>query len=187
MEHPVLGEVTCVRSARARRISIRVRPDGTVRLTCPQRGTMREALAFLESKVAWIERTRLRLAERQAVEPPLPPAEAKARIEALRRAAKADLPARLERLAREHGFSYAGVTIRAARTKWGCCTGRNTISLSLYLMALPEHLRDFVLLHELCHTVYHDHSARFHALLDRVTGGREREFARELRRYAIRG
>ncbi len=77
------------------------------------------------------------------------------------------------------------VTIRAARTKWGSCTGRNDISLSLYLMTLPEHLRDFVIIHELCHTVHHDHSPRFHALVDRLTGGREKALARELKNYGI--
>lgn len=187
MNHPVLGEIECVQSARAKRITVSVRRGGAVRLTYPRRVSQRQALDFLESKIAWVERARERIAVRTPVEPLLPPAEAKERIEELRRAAKADLPARLERLSRETGLRYAGVTIRMARTKWGCCTSRNTISLSLFLMALPEHLRDFVLLHELCHTVHHDHSPRFHALLDRLTGGRERKLNRELRGYSIRG
>ncbi len=187
MNHPVLGEIECVRSLRAKRITVSVRRGGTVRLTYPHGASQRQALEFLESKIAWVERARERIAARTPVEPLLPPAEVKERIEELRRAAKADLPARLERLSRETGLRYAGVTIRAARTKWGCCTSRNTLSLSLFLMALPEHLRDFVLLHELCHTVHHDHSPRFHALLDRLTGGRERELNRELRGYSIRG
>lgn len=186
MKHPVLGEVECVQSARARHISVSVRRGGAVRLTYPRRVSQREALNFLECKIAWVERARQRIAARTSVEPLLPSDEAKERIEDLRRAAKADLPARLERLARQTGLQYAGVTVRVARTKWGCCTSRNTISLSLFLMALPEHLRDFVLLHELCHTVHHDHSPRFHALLDRVTGGREKELERELRTYSIR-
>jgi ribosomal protein S18 acetylase RimI-like enzyme len=48
-------------------------------------------------------------------------------------------------------------------------------------MTLPTHLQEFVLLHELCHTVHHDHSEEFHALLDRVTGGREKELNRQLK------
>ena len=80
---------------------------------------------------------------------------------------------------------YGRVTIRASRTKWGCCTGDNNLSLSLFLMTLPPHLRDFVLLHELCHTVHHDHSPHFHALLDRLTGGNEKLLSRELRSYSI--
>ena len=75
------------------------------------------------------------------------------------------------------------VTIRATRSKWGSCNGRNDLSLSLYLMTLPEHLRDFVILHELCHTVHHDHSPRFHALLDRLVGGKEKLLNKELRSY----
>ena len=187
MLHPQLGEIEVVQSPRARRITLTVRPGGTVRLSYP-RGVSRErALQFLESKVAWIRQTRERLAAKRAALPePLPPDEERARIEGLRRAAKADLPPRIERLSAATGLSYEKLTIRVARTKWGSCTGRNHISLSLYLMLLPEHLRDFVIVHELCHTVYHDHSPRFHALLNRLVGGRERELQRELRSHVIR-
>ena len=78
------------------------------------------------------------------------------------------------------------LSIRASRTKWGSCSGRNHISLSLFLMTLPEHLRDYVIVHELCHTVHHDHSPRFHALVDRLVGGREKALNRELRAFTIR-
>ena len=117
--------------------------------------------------------------------PQLPPEEQKARIEELRRAARADLPGRVARLTEATGLHCEKLTIRASRTKWGSCSGQNHISLSLYLMTLPEVLRDFVILHELCHTVHHNHSPRFHALLDRLTGGREKELTRELRCYTI--
>ena len=57
----------------------------------------------------------------------------------------------------------------------------NNLSLSLFLMTLPTHLQEFVVLHELCHTVHHNHSAEFHALLNKVTGGREAELNRQLK------
>ena len=143
-------------------------------------------MEFLDLKADWVEQARVRMAARMPVEPPLPPAEAKARIEELRRAAKADLPARIERLSQLTGLKYAKLTIRASRTKWGSCSGRNAISLSLFLMTLPEHLRDYVIVHELCHTVHHNHSPRFHALVDRMVGGNEKALNRELRAFAIR-
>lgn len=185
--HPRLGELTLSQSRRSRRITVCVRGDGALRLSFPPGVSQRRALEFLEGKAEWVERTRARLASRTRVEPVLPPDQARALVEQLRSAAKADLPPRIERLARQTGLQYAGLTIRAARTKWGSCSARNTISLSVFLMKLPEHLRDFVIIHELCHTVHHDHSPRFHALVDRLVGGNEKALNRELRSYSIRG
>lgn len=188
VEHPRLGEVTLSQSRRARRISISVRGAGDVRLSFPCGISARRAMQFLEQKIGWIEAARERLAQRRAALPSqLPPAEAKARIEELRRAARADLPGRIERLSRLTGLKYNKLTIRASRTKWGSCTAENNISLSLFLMTLPEHLRDFVIVHELCHTVHHNHSPRFHALVDRLVGGNEKALNRELKAFSIRG
>lgn len=186
IQHPVVGEILLSPSSRARRVSINVRVSGEVRLSYPARMPAKRALGFLDEKCDWILAARERMARRRAMLPPqLPPEEQKARIEELRRAAREDLPERIARLSAATGLRYEKLSIRASRTKWGSCSGQNHISLSLYLMTLPEVLRDFVILHELCHTVHHNHSPRFHALLDRLTGGREKELSRELRRYTI--
>lgn len=186
--HPRLGEIVLARTARAQRVSISVKPSGAVRVSFPPRVSQRRALAFLDEKADWVERTRLRLAARCAALPPqLTPEEERARIEALRLAAQADLPGRIARISARTGLVYTKMTVRAMRTKWGSCSNRKTISLSLFLMNLPEELRDFVILHELCHTVRLDHSPAFHALVNRFCGGRERELARALRGYSIRG
>lgn len=187
IRHPQLGEITLCESPRAGRISLSVKPTGTVRLSYPAGSPREAALRFLESRIAWVCAAREKMARRHpALLPRLPEAEQRREVERLRAAAHADLPARIEKWAQLTGLSYTKMTIRAARTKWGSCSGRNTISLSLYLMTLPEHLRDFVIIHELCHTRHHDHSPRFHALVDRMTGGREKELTRELRGYCIR-
>ncbi len=84
------------------------------------------------------------------------------------KAARAVLPQRLEALARKHGFSYSRCTLRDVHTRWGSCSSRGNINLSIYLMLLPNELIDYVLLHELCHTVEMNHSERFWALLDKT-------------------
>ena len=185
--HPRLGEVTLSQTLRARRISISVRATGAVRLSFPYGVSQKRALAFLDQKAEWIGAARERLARKQASMPPqLSPAEQKAHVEELRRAAKADLPGRIARLSEVTGLKYEKLSIRASRTKWGSCSGRNHISLSLFLMTLPEHLRDYVIIHELCHTVHHNHSPRFHALVDRLVGGCEKALNKELRAFTIR-
>ena len=61
--HPRLGEVTLARTSRARRVTLSVRPSGAVRLSYPWRFAQARALEFLESKVAWVEAARERMAE----------------------------------------------------------------------------------------------------------------------------
>lgn len=181
LQHPLLGRIVLCETRRARRISLSVRGSGVVRLSYPCGVPRARALDFLETKTDWVVRTRARLTARAAQHPLPVPCD----IEELRRAAKAELPRRVAELAQLHGLRCGRVTIRASRTKWGSCTGDNNLSLSLFLMTLPVHLRDFVLLHELCHTVHHNHSPHFHALLDRLTGGKEKLLSRELRSYSI--
>ena len=181
------SEPTFVCSPRARRITLSVRASGEVRLTYPRFASREQALAFYEAKRAWVERALQRVRERQQAMPPAASEEEqRAEIERLRRLAKEDLPPRIARLSQQTGLRYTKLSIRAARTKWGSCSSRNAISLSLFLMQLPEALRDFVILHELCHTVHHNHSPRFHDLLDRLVGGREKELNRALRGFRIR-
>lgn len=84
----------------------------------------------------------------------------------LSRRARAELPQRLEALARDHGFEYENISIRQQRTRWGSCSRHRTISLNARLLLLPATACDYVLLHELCHTSYMDHSERFWALLE---------------------
>ena len=178
--HPTLGEITLSSTRRSTRISLSVRPTGKVRLSYPLYVSQRRAMEFLEQKIDWVMAAQRRYAER-AISPTL----SKAEIEQLRIAAKAYLPPRVAELAAKFSLSYGKVTIRATRSKWGSCSAVGNISLSLYLMQLPEHLRDYVIIHELCHTVHHNHSPRFHSLVDRLTMGQERALARELRMHTI--
>ncbi len=185
---PSPDNIAVVISPRARRISLTVKASGEVCLICPVGVPPSRALEFLETKREWIAKARERMAGRRKALPlELSAEERKLYVERLRREAKADLPQRVERISAATGLKYEKLTIRAARTKWGSCTSRNNISLSLFLMILPEHLRDFVILHELCHTRHHNHSPRFHALVNKLCAGEEKALSRELRAYAIRG
>jgi predicted metal-dependent hydrolase len=96
------------------------------------------------------------------------------------------LPVRLDELAKQFGFHYKRLSIRNSRTCWGSCSGDNSINLSIHLMHLPNHLIDYIILHELCHTIHKNHGKGFWALLDQVTGGKAREYAKQLRTHSTR-
>jgi predicted metal-dependent hydrolase len=52
----------------------------------------------------------------------------------------------------------------------------------VHLMRLPEDLSDFIILHELCHTVHKNHGSHFHSLLNKLVGN-EKELNKELKKY----
>lgn len=83
----------------------------------------------------------------------------------LARRAKEALGPRLETLAAETGLHFRRLTVKNQRTRWGSCSPDNGISLSCKLLFLPADLVRYVLLHELCHTREHNHTARYWALL----------------------
>jgi len=63
---------------------------------------------------------------------------------------------------------YAHARIGSAATRWGSCSAKKRITLNWHLLFLPKELARHVLLHELCHTVFLDHSPRFWQLLAKV-------------------
>ena len=85
----------------------------------------------------------------------------------LREQAKQVLPPWLAALSGKVGLSYRSVGIRGQKTLWGSCSSQKRISLNFKLLFLPEALVEHVLLHELCHLRYLNHSPKFWAFLSR--------------------
>lgn len=83
------------------------------------------------------------------------------RVKMLKKKAKAFLPYRLAYLAKVHGYKYSAVSLGHQETRWGSCSSNGRIALNYGLMKLPEELRDYVILHELAHLKYPNHSAEF--------------------------
>ena len=161
---PEIGEVTFRKSVRARRVAIRVHPVRGVTVSVPTFVPYAAAVAFFNSRRQWVLETMAKQKERMKDVP----VAASGEIEALRRQAKAELPLRLAELASRYGFTYNKVTIKHNSTNWGSCSARGNINLNLNIVRLPHPLRDYILLHELCHLKHHDHSHAFHLLLEHV-------------------
>ena len=101
----------------------------------------------------------------------------------LRKEAKRLLPDRTKQLAQKFGFTFSTVKIQSSKSRWGSCSQSQSINLSLYLMLLPVHLVDYVILHELCHTKEMNHGHNFWRWMDRVTDGKSKEIQKELKNY----
>ncbi len=71
------------------------------------------------------------------------------------------LPQRLASVAQKYGFTYKSVTTKRLSSRWGSCSQNHDITLNIYLMQLPWHLIDYVIVHELVHTEHLNHSQEF--------------------------
>ncbi len=101
----------------------------------------------------------------------------------LRIEAKRMLPQKTASFAREHGLHYRGIKINSSKGRWGSCSAQKNINFSLFLMLLPERLINYVILHELAHTVEMNHGEKFWLLLDRLCDGKARELGREVKKF----
>jgi len=103
----------------------------------------------------------------------------------LRIEAKSYLPKRVDELAKKHNFTYQKLAIKNTKTRWGSCSFKNNINLSLHLMRLREELIDYVILHELVHTKVKNHSREFWMTLD-IHCPKSKSLDRELKKYSLR-
>jgi predicted metal-dependent hydrolase len=85
--------------------------------------------------------------------------------QALIKEAKQMLPNRVNYMANEYDFEYKEIKIKSMKSRWGSCNNDKIISLNCYLMELPWHIIDYVILHELCHTKHLNHSSAFWSLV----------------------
>jgi hypothetical protein len=162
VELPLQPPVTFVRHPRARRYVVRVRGDGTVRVTIPRWGSRREAEAFADAQRTWIDRQLSRVArERPAARSAHSPDD----IRKLRAQAEQTLRPRLLELAAEHGLTVSGISVRNQRWRWGSCSRGGRIALNWRLAEMPAWVRDYVMIHELMHLKRMDHSPAFWKLV----------------------
>jgi len=90
----------------------------------------------------------------------------------VRKLASRELPKRTSELAKIHGFSPGRISVRDQNTRWGSCSGNESISLNWRLLLVEPAVQDYVILHELVHLRHLNHSPRFYRLLDEVDSNR---------------
>ena len=202
-----IGKITIRNSKKSRHVTMRVAPDGSLRVSAPakfplflikrtingSRDEIRQllskqtptlkyndgdqigkshSLVVREGSEADVKRQGLRIIVTKPQnmlmnDSVLQPLLREQIISALRREAKGYLPKRLSYLADQHGFSYQRVRFSHASGRWGSCSSSGTISLNIALMKLPFELIDYVIIHELAHTVEMNHSEKFWQIVEK--------------------
>ena len=129
-----------------------------MRVAIPKRVSLVQAIEFTKKKETWINKTIIKLTHRFKEQKQLPAIDVISGSQLLIN--------RINELADKYGFIFNKVSIRNQKTRWGSCSIKNNISLNIQLMRLSNSLIDYVILHELVHTVVKNHSILFWNTLD---------------------
>lgn len=177
----MLNEYKIIKSHR-KSIAIEVSREGEITVRAPLFCSRRRINTFLNQKQAWIEKTVRKMKMNAVQSEPI----SKDEIEKLREKAKELIPQRVEQIAALMSVGYNGVKITSATKRFGSCSAKNSLCFSLYLMQFEWELIDYVIVHELAHTVHHNHSASFYKLVEKyLPDYKARQRALKARRYPI--
>lgn len=95
-----------------------------------------------------------------------------ARVHFFRNLAKQFVPQQTANWADCIGVTYNRVYIRSQQTKWGSCSSKQNLSFNWRIMQLPDWVREYLVIHELCHLRHFNHSVDFWGLVDQYCGRR---------------
>ena len=139
-------------------LSLEITPAGQVLVRAPRRLSVARIEAFLREKEGWL-RSRLAKYQNRDALPQLTEGE----MATLRAQAAAEFPQQVALWAPRIGVTFGRITIRAQKTRWGSCSAQGNLNFNCLLMLAPAEVREYVVVHELCHRKHMNHSPAFWA------------------------
>lgn len=156
--------VNVIRSKR-KTMALQVGLDGTVVARVPNRVAKKEVLRFLDSHAAWIAAAKKKMARRQQEKQAYrSPYEIPA-YDSLSKREKDEIWAhfmqRLMYYAPKIGVTFERVAIRNQKGRWGSCSSKGNLNFNCRLLFVPDRIVDYVVIHELAHRRFMNHSKAF--------------------------
>ena len=155
-----------IRSKR-RTVSVEITEDATVVVRAPNRMSISEIDRFVELHSEWIDK-HLNKVEKRNVKAFDSAPISENELNALLILAQAQIPDKVRHFADLIGVTYGKVTVRNQKTLWGSCTSDGNLSFNCLIMKAPESVRDYVIVHELCHRKEMNHSKAFWKCVESV-------------------
>lgn len=164
------GGYDLIRTSR-KTIAIQITLDGDVTVRAPRDCEKAEIDDLIRDRREWIEEKRAEfLAQKRECEkkqeqfPKITPESERE----FRRLAKEKIPKKVALFAEQVGVDYGKITIKDTKSRWGSCSYQGNLNFCWRLILAPEEVLDYIVVHELCHRLEMNHSARFWAEVKRV-------------------
>lgn len=177
--------IQLIRSKR-RTISLIIKDDGGLLVRAPQRTRIEYINKFVEEKQGWISKHKKLMNEflnkknshkfvdengvlvlGKRIKPKGLDLDDYGQVKAwFKRKAKDLISKKVEEYCHEFDLKHAGIRISDARRRWGSCGARNNLNFTWRLIMAPSKVVDYVVIHEIAHIRYKDHSRRFWNLVE---------------------
>lgn len=145
-------------------LAIRITGELEIVVYAPLRLNKTEIDAFVDKNQSWINNNLAKQRLYNQKHPPLSPAQ----IKELKEMAAQYIPPKVAFYSSLMELVPAAVKINQAKTRYGSCSGKNSLNFSCFLMQYPLEAIDYVVVHELAHIAYKNHSKDFYALVSSV-------------------
>ncbi|MFA5358550.1 MAG: M48 family metallopeptidase [Patescibacteria group bacterium] len=165
---------TLKKNPRSRHLRLVVRCDGLV-ATMPHWMGEDVAESFIRQKADWILEKLALVKTRAVVQNSRRDYLAKKEI------ARELIAKKLDYFNIHYNFTFTRVAIRNTKTRWGSCSRSGNLNFNYKILYLPEHLFDYIVVHELCHLEQLNHSPKFWRLVAEAIPG-YKAARRELRK-----
>jgi len=149
-------------STRAQRMRVAVYADGDIIVTSPVGVSHEKLKQFIESKKHWIS-NKLDQKRHPSIKELAEGSDT--HFEEHKSQAEIRVANKLKKWSNQLGLAYEDFTVKKHKSRWGSCSRNNKLSFNYKIIFLPNELQDYVIVHELCHTVRKDHSKFFWALV----------------------
>jgi predicted metal-dependent hydrolase len=162
--------IEIIRSGR-KSIAMEITRDLRVLVRAPYSMSKKDILSFIEAKSSWLaehlELAKIKIEMLEQQEKTVQ----KLTTEEIRQLADQALkviPERVSYYAPIVGVDFGKITIRNQVSRWGSCSGKGNLNFNCLLMLTPPEVIDYVVVHELCHRIELNHSAKFWNEVKRV-------------------
>ena len=159
-----MHEYTLTRSKR-KTVSLSINQNLEIEVKAPLQMPLNDIENLVKNHAGWIEKHKVMIQEKNQRQ-----AENKLtsdQIIDLKNKAIKFLPGQVFYYSQKMGVVPTGVKITAARTRWGSCSGKNSLCFSYRLMLLPPEIIDYIVVHELAHIRVKNHSAAFYREIEK--------------------
>lgn len=173
---------TLLVSPRAKNIRISIHPGGAVRITIPKNAKMRAVTACILEKAAWILSKSDSYKKRS---PNLKNVDNTKEYKQCKDEALLVVSTAVKKYNIIYNFTYKDIHIKNQKTLWGSCSRQGNLNFNYKIALLKESLRDYVVVHELCHLQEFNHSNRFWGLVTKTIPN-HKELRKELKETGLR-